>query len=84
MTEKVLKFKEKYGEKYFRDKDRVIVVKKKDLVPVRLKKESVGLKWLERYCADTRTKVWKDGTKAFIDVDALLSAVRAKAKKANK
>ena len=50
-------------------------------VPVRLKSESVGLKWLERYCADTRAKVWKDGTKAFIDVDALLSAVQAEVKK---
>ena len=47
---------------------------------VAVEEESVGLKWLEKYCADTRTKVWKDGTKAFIDVDALLSAVRAKAK----
>ena len=53
-------------------------------VLVRLKSESVGLKWLEKYCADTRTKVWKDGTKAFIDVDDLLSAVRAKAKEVKK
>jgi len=55
------------------------------LVPVRLKSESVELKWLEKYCriipSKSLTQYEIGYTQAFKD---LLYAVRAKAKKANK
>ena len=88
MSEKVLGFKTKKAkirdsgsEKYF-----TITLKRKGLVPVRLRKESVDLKWLEEYCEINEEILKVEGTLKnhkvvrCIRVDALLCAVRAKAK----
>ena len=83
MSEKVLGFKESFlvgglhGGK--------VIFKIDGLVPVRLKSESVDLKWLIDYCE--KQLVWDgwDFVKAInIDVDDLLCAVRAKAEDGKK
>ena len=67
------------------NKEDIITFNRSELVPVRLRKESVDLKWLEKYCRIIPSKSltqYEIGYKqAFKD---LLYAVRAKAKKANK
>jgi len=68
------------------NKEDIITFNRSELVPVRLRKESVDLKWLEEYCEINEEILKVEGTLKnhkvvrCIRVDALLCAVRAKAK----
>ena len=73
------------------NKEDIITLNRSELVPVRLKKESVDLKWLERWVDNNAwvdIKEGKDGTairgEAHIYKKDLLCAVRAKAEACEK
>ena len=63
------------------NKEDIITLNRSELVPVRLKSESVDLKWLEDYCkmhSYYDDNPWHD--EDVVSVSSLLCAVRAKAK----
>ena len=83
MTGKVIGCYEKDAELHNTSSDsniKSLLINKSKLVPVRLRKESVGLKWLEKYCrivpSNSLTQYEIGYKQAFKD---LLCAVRAKA-----